>query len=88
MKRITTMSRQPKERPHELSAERSRSMMKLIETGIRIEGKELKLHPVDFNGQVLLYDIYLGEKWRGSRRTVNACGVYLGVPDLMKRLWG
>ena len=63
-------------------------MMKLIETGLKIDGKELKLHPVDLNGQVLLYDIYLGKRWCGSRRTVDACGMALGVPDLMKRLWG
>ena len=63
-------------------------MMRLIETGLKIDGKELKLHPVDLNGQVLLYDIYLGDKWHGSRRTVDACGVFLGIPDLAKRLWG
>jgi len=66
--------------------------MKLIETGLKIEGKELKLHPVDCKGEVLVYDMYLEEngtdRWYGSRRTVDACGVFLGVPDLMKRLWG
>ena len=63
-------------------------MMKVIETGLKIDGKELKLSPVDLNGKILLYDIYLGEAWQGSRRTVNACGMFLGVPDLMERLWG
>jgi len=62
--------------------------MKLIETGIQVDGKELKLHPVDVKGEILLYDFYLGEGWGGSRRTVRAIGVYLGIPDLAERLWG
>jgi len=64
------------------------SKMKVIETGIQIDGRDLRLHPVVFGGEILLYDIYLGKKWQGSRRTVNACGTFLGVPDLMERLWG
>jgi len=66
--------------------------MKLIETGLQVDGKELKLHPVDVKGEILLYDIYLGEaipkNWCGSRSTVNAVGMFLGLPDLVKRLWG
>ena len=66
--------------------------MKVIETGIYEDGKEIKLSPVDLKGEILLYDIYLGEvlleNWRGSRRTVSACGMFLGIPDLMERLWG
>ena len=64
--------------------------MKVIETGIQIDGKELCLHPVALNGEILLYDMWLGEeeKWLGSRRTVSACGMFLGMPDLMERLWG
>jgi len=66
--------------------------MKVIETGIQIDGKELRLEPVAIKGTILLYDMYLGEvvleNWQGSRRTVDACGVFLGVPDLMERLWG
>jgi len=68
------------------------SGMKPIKTGILIEGEELHLCPVALNGGILLYDTYLGEvlleNWRGSRRTVSACGMFLGVPDLMERLWG
>ena len=66
--------------------------MKTIETGIQIDGKDLHLKPVADNGKILLYDIYLGEvlleNWHGSRRTVPACGIFLGVPDLVERLWG
>ena len=62
--------------------------MKKIETGIQVEGVELRLCPVAVKGEIVLYDIYLGERWQGSRRTVSACGMYLGVPDLMERLWG
>ena len=63
-------------------------MMKVIETGIYVDGGEIRLQPIDLDGKILLYDIYLGEKWHGSRRTVSACGMFLGVPDLMERLWG
>lgn len=63
-------------------------MMKLIETGIQVDGKDLRLHPVDLKGEIVLYDIYLGDKWHGSRRTVDACGVFLGLPNLRERLWG
>ena len=62
--------------------------MKTIETGIQVNGRYLSLKPIAGKGEILLYDIYLGEAWQGSRRTVNACGTFLGVPDLMKRLWG
>ena len=67
-------------------------MMKVIETGIQIDGRDLRLNPVAVKGEILLYDMYLGEvlleNWRGSRRTVSACGMFLGMPDLMERLWG
>ena len=63
-------------------------MMKVIKTGVYVDGKEIRLSPVNLDGEILLYDVYLGEKWFGSRRTVDACGVFLGVPDLMRKLWG
>ena len=67
-------------------------MMKVIETGVYVNGSEIRLRPVDLDGEILLYDMYLGEvlpkNWQGSRRTVSACGMSLGVPDLVKRLWG
>ena len=63
--------------------------MKMIETGIKINSKDLKLCPIASDkSQILLYDMYLGEAWQGSRRTVSGCGIFLGVPDLMERLWG
>ena len=66
--------------------------MKTIQTDIQIDGRDLRLEPVAIKGTILLYDMYLGEvlleNWQGSRRTVSACGMFLGVPDLMERLWG
>jgi len=64
------------------------SGMKSIKTGLLIEDEELRLCPVVSDGEILLYDIYLGKDWHGSRRTVSACGMFMGVPDLMERLWG
>ena len=61
--------------------------MKPIETGIQIDGKDLSLRPVAVKGEILLYDMYLGEAWQGSRRTVSACGTFLGVPDLLEKMW-
>ena len=67
-------------------------MMKVIKTGVYVDGREIGLQPVDLDGEILLYDIYFGEilpkNWQGSRRTVSACGMFLGVPDLVERLWG
>ena len=43
---------------------------------------DVTLIPFIQKDQVLLYDIYLGTRWIGSRRTISACALFLGMPDL------
>lgn len=44
----------------------------------------VSLRPVWAKGQVLLYDIYVGERWFGSRRTIHACELVLGEQNLAR----
>ena len=44
------------------------------------------LKPVrDADGNVVLWDVYAGEKWLGSRRTVWACMTVHGVAQYLLR---
>lgn len=61
--------------------------MKPIDTRIAIDGENLILKPVVSEKEIQLYDIYLGEKWCGSRRTVDACGMIFDIPGLVRVLW-
>ena len=45
---------------------------------------DINLEPVMYRGQVLLYDIYVKGVWCGSRRTIAACALFLGMPELAK----
>ena len=45
---------------------------------------KINLEPVMYRGEVLLYDIYVEGKWQGSRRTIAACALFLGMPELAK----
>ena len=44
-----------------------------------INNQPIILEPIMLKGEILLYDIYVGTDWYGSRRTVEACRTFLGI---------
>ena len=49
-----------------------------------MKDNKINLEPVMYRGEVLLYDIYVAGKWCGSRRTISACAMFLGMTELAK----
>ena len=41
--------------------------------------KEIRLEALVEDGKPVLYDIYIKDKWMGSRRTFDACATFLGL---------
>ena len=49
-----------------------------------LEKQRYQLVPVRGKGQeVMLYDIFEGDEWRGSRRTAEQCATFLKTPLLL-----
>ena len=44
-------------------------------------GKKMTLIPLEYKGDVVLYDIYINDKWHGSRRTTSQCESYFASLD-------
>ncbi len=41
----------------------------------------IKLVAVKDNDIIILYDIFIDNKWQGSRRTISQCKTFLGMQD-------